>query len=106
MGEVHARKNTKMADDGKEPEDTTEEGGGEDVEAEANVEFKPLIELPDLVETKTGEEDEDVIFKMRTKMFRFVESSKEWKERGTGMSAFCGTRRTRRFGCSCVLRKL
>jgi len=84
MGEVHARKNTKMADDGKEPEDTTEEGGGEDVEAEANVEFKPLIELPDLVETKTGEEDEDVIFKMRTKMFRFVEASKEWKERGTG----------------------
>jgi hypothetical protein len=35
-----------MADDGKEPEDTTEEGGGEDVEAEANVEFKPLIEVP------------------------------------------------------------
>ena len=42
------------------------------------------LQLPDLVETKTGEEDEDVIFKMRTKMFRFVESSKEWKERGTG----------------------
>merc|ERR1712205_243850 len=72
------------ADDGKEPEETGEEGAGEDVEAEANVEFKPLIDLPDLVETKTGEEDEDVIFKMRTKMFRFVESSKEWKERGTG----------------------
>ena len=42
------------------------------------------LQLPDLVETKTGEEDEDVIFKMRTKMFRFVEASKEWKERGTG----------------------
>ena len=34
-----------MADDPKEPEDTEEGGAGEDVEAEANVEFKPLIEV-------------------------------------------------------------
>jgi len=33
-----------MADDPKEPEET-EEAGGEDVEAEANVEFKPLIDV-------------------------------------------------------------
>jgi hypothetical protein len=46
------------------------------------------LQLPDLVETKTGEEDEDVIFKMRTKMFRFVESSKEWKERDKGCPLF------------------
>jgi hypothetical protein len=32
-----------MADDGKEPEDT-EEGDVGDVEAEPNVEFKPLLD--------------------------------------------------------------
>jgi hypothetical protein len=39
------RASGKMADDGKEPEETGEEGAGEDVEAEANVEFKPLIDV-------------------------------------------------------------
>jgi hypothetical protein len=35
-----------MADDPKKPDDAEEEGGdGQDVEAEANVEFKPLIEV-------------------------------------------------------------
>ena len=33
-------------------------------------------------EIKTGEEDEDLIFKGRGKLYRFRE--KEWKERGTG----------------------
>ena len=39
----------KMADDPKEPEEGEEGGGGEDVEAEANVEFKPLIEVRDRI---------------------------------------------------------
>ena len=34
-----------MADVPKEEPEETEEGGGEDVEAEAKVEFKPLIEV-------------------------------------------------------------
>ena len=34
------------------------------------------------VEVKTGEEDEDLIFKSRGKLFRFRDG--EWKERGTG----------------------
>ena len=33
-------------------------------------------------EIKTGEEDEDLIFKIRAKLYRFRDS--EWKERGTG----------------------
>mmetsp|Transcript_22140 Transcript_22140/g.45153 ORF Transcript_22140/g.45153 Transcript_22140/m.45153 type:complete len:199 (+) Transcript_22140:32-628(+) len=61
-----------------------EDEGADDVEAEAQVEFKPLIELPPEIVIKSGEEDEEVIFKMRTKMFRFNEPTKEWKERGTG----------------------
>ncbi|XP_026466134.1 E3 SUMO-protein ligase RanBP2-like [Ctenocephalides felis] len=44
--------------------------------------FKPIIPLPDVVELKTGEEDEEVLFKARSKLYRFVD--KEWKERGIG----------------------
>ncbi|KAI0719508.1 RanBP1 domain-containing protein [Cerioporus squamosus] len=46
--------------------------------------FEPVIKLTEQVETKTNEEDEDVVFKMRAKLFRFAADSSEWKERGTG----------------------
>lgn len=36
----------------------------EQTEEEPNVEFKPVIHLTEQVETKTLEEDEDVLFKM------------------------------------------
>lgn len=36
------------------------------------------------METKTNEEDEEVLFKIRAKLFRFAKDSSEWKERGTG----------------------
>ncbi|KAG4077318.1 hypothetical protein HA402_009719 [Bradysia odoriphaga] len=47
-------------------------------------EFTPLIALPDLIEVKTGEEEELVKFEHRAKLLRFVKESKEWKERGVG----------------------
>ncbi|KAF8528991.1 ran/spi1 binding protein [Hysterangium stoloniferum] len=53
-------------------------------EEEADTHFEPVIKLTDQVQTKTHEEDEDVIFKMRAKLFRFETASSEWKERGTG----------------------
>lgn len=43
-----------------------------------------MIHLTEKVETKTNEEQEEVVFKMRAKLFRFDRDSKEWKERGTG----------------------
>ncbi|KAI1786504.1 ran/spi1 binding protein [Ganoderma leucocontextum] len=46
--------------------------------------FEPVIKLTEQVETKTHEEDEQVLFKMRAKLFRFATDSSEWKERGTG----------------------
>jgi len=51
---------------------------------EVDPHFEPVIKLTEQVETKTHEEDEDVLFKMRAKLFRFDSVSTEWKERGTG----------------------
>ncbi|KAI0320614.1 ran/spi1 binding protein [Amylostereum chailletii] len=53
-------------------------------EEEAEPHFEPVIQLTEQVETKTNEENEDAIFKMRAKLFRFDAGSNEWKERGTG----------------------
>ena len=58
---------------------------------EHGAEFKPLVNLPE-VEVKTGEDDEDVLFKMRSKLYIFVtedvyggeKRTNFWKERGTG----------------------
>lgn len=49
-----------------------------------DVHFEPVIRLTEKVETKTNEESEEQVFKMRAKLFKFVRESSEWKERGTG----------------------
>lgn len=49
-----------------------------------DVHFEPVIKLTEKVETKTNEESEEQLFKMRAKLFKFVKESSEWKERGTG----------------------
>lgn len=51
-------------------------------EEEDNIYFKPVIPLPDKVDVKTGEEQEDVLYCHRAKLFRFTDG--EWKERGIG----------------------
>ncbi|XP_015598012.1 E3 SUMO-protein ligase RanBP2 isoform X2 [Cephus cinctus] len=63
-------------------------GGGETSEDEVtesdDVYFPPVIPLPDKVDVKTGEENEEVLYSHRAKLFRFDDSAKEWKERGLG----------------------
>lgn len=56
---------------------------GAEVEAEPDVHFEPVMKLEE-VKVTTMEEDEEVVFKMRAKLFRFIKESNEWKERGTG----------------------
>ncbi|CAG5117829.1 unnamed protein product, partial [Candidula unifasciata] len=61
-------------------------GGEQDhvEEYEPNVDFKPVIALPELVEKKTGEENEIEVFVDRCRLFRFDPELKQWKERGIG----------------------
>ncbi|XP_078259337.1 E3 SUMO-protein ligase RanBP2-like [Rhinoraja longicauda] len=47
--------------------------------------FDPVVPLPDKVDVKTGEEDEESLFSNRAKLFRFDTETKEWKERGIGL---------------------
>ncbi|CAF4720880.1 unnamed protein product [Rotaria sp. Silwood1] len=58
-------------------------GGGEDESYEPNVSFKPIVQLS-AVEVKTGEEDENVLFCERGKLYRFDAESNQMKERGVG----------------------
>ncbi|KAJ7283906.1 RanBP1 domain-containing protein [Mycena rebaudengoi] len=53
-------------------------------EEEIDPHFEPVVKLTEQVDTKTHEEDEEVLFKMRAKLFRFDAEASEWKERGTG----------------------
>ncbi|XP_041127453.1 ranBP2-like and GRIP domain-containing protein 4 isoform X4 [Polyodon spathula] len=46
--------------------------------------FEPIVPLPEKVDVKTGEEDEEEMFCNRAKLFRFETEAKEWKERGIG----------------------
>ncbi|KAJ8329621.1 Ran GTPase binding protein Sbp1 [Batrachochytrium dendrobatidis] len=62
----------------------TEAAGEDEVEASPDVHFEPVMKLEQLDDIKTFEEDEDAIFKMRAKLFRFDKDLVEWKERGTG----------------------
>ncbi|KAK1751878.1 spi1-GTP-binding protein [Echria macrotheca] len=63
----------------------SKEGEEEDAPPESeDVHFEPVIHLTEKVETKTNEESEEQLFKMRAKLFKFVRESSEWKERGTG----------------------
>ena len=71
---------------GKQNKSVNEEGE-EDEDAEADSHdphFEPIVPLPELVEVKTGEEEEEEVFKHRSKVYRFCSDTKQWKERGVG----------------------
>merc|ERR1719443_571767 len=88
----------------REPESSTgaaeEDDNGYAPEEEAQVEFQPLVKLEE-VKTNTGEENEEVLFKMRAKLFRWESDSwekevKMWKERGTGDVKFLQEKDTKK----------
>ncbi|XP_014610617.1 PREDICTED: E3 SUMO-protein ligase RanBP2-like [Polistes canadensis] len=63
-------------------------GGGETSDEEVvesdDIHFSPIIPMPDEIEVKTGEEDEEILYSHRAKLFRYDSAAKEWKERGLG----------------------
>ncbi|KAK9464473.1 hypothetical protein V1512DRAFT_268301 [Lipomyces arxii] len=62
-----------------------EEEDEDEAPTSPDVHFEPLVKL-EKVEVKTNEEDEEILFKIRAKLFRFDKTNEpgEWKERGTG----------------------
>ncbi|XP_067151302.1 ranBP2-like and GRIP domain-containing protein 4 isoform X3 [Apteryx mantelli] len=73
--------NSDLANRSHETEGGSTHGGDED---DDGPHFDPVVPLPDKIEVKTGEEDEEEFFCNRAKLFRFDAESKEWKERGIG----------------------
>ncbi|OZJ03017.1 Ran-specific GTPase-activating protein 1, partial [Bifiguratus adelaidae] len=69
--------------------------GEDEVEASPDVHFEPVVKL-EQVEVRTMEEDEDTLFKMRAKLFRFDKPLGEWKERGTGDVKFLQHKETKK----------
>ncbi|KAG5937484.1 hypothetical protein E4U60_001923 [Claviceps pazoutovae] len=64
--------------------DAAREAGEDEPPESVDVHFEPVIKLTEKVETKTHEEAETQLFKMRAKLFKFNKDTSEWKERGTG----------------------
>jgi E3 SUMO-protein ligase RanBP2 len=46
--------------------------------------YQPIIQLPQLVDVQTGEEEEKKLFAERAKLYRYDAEAKQWKERGIG----------------------
>ncbi|XP_059626452.1 ran-binding protein 1 homolog b-like [Cornus florida] len=70
-----------MADREHEHREEEEAATGEDEDTGAPVD--PIIKL-EQVSVTTGEEDEDSILDLKSKLYRFDKEGKQWKERGAG----------------------
>ncbi|VDK42217.1 unnamed protein product [Anisakis simplex] len=100
---------TKLATSKKSNEDASEkneshhEENQQDGEFVPTAHFEPLIPTPPIVQVKTGEEDEKVLFKARAKLYRFVEDTSEYKERGVGDIKILLNEKTKK--CRVVMRR-
>ena len=58
-------------------------GEGDGADDEFQAEFKPVVQLAE-VETVSGEEAEEALCDVKSKLYRFDHGPGEWKERGVG----------------------
>ncbi|KAK1285781.1 hypothetical protein QJS10_CPB20g00273 [Acorus calamus] len=70
-----------MADPEHETPTEVAEGGGEEEDTGAQV--APIVRLEEVAVT-TGEEDEEVLYDQKAKLYRFDKEGNQWKERGAG----------------------
>ena len=84
---------TKKDADATDNGDEGENGGEEEEECAA--EFKPVVQL-DEVEVSTGEEEEEALFDVKCKLYRFDNDAGEWKERGVGQAKLLRHKENRR----------
>lgn len=85
----------KEEEEEKEEPKKEEKKDAEEAPESPDVHFEPVVTL-EKVEVKTMEEDEEVMFKVRAKLFRFDAEAKEWKERGTGDVKFLQNKETKK----------
>nr|AAM13098.1 Ran binding protein [Arabidopsis thaliana] len=69
----------------RENRDEEETGANEDEDTGAQV--APIVRLEEVAVT-TGEEDEDTILDLKSKLYRFDKDGSQWKERGAGTVKF------------------
>eukprot|EP01104_Vermistella_antarctica_P017253 TRINITY_DN608_c0_g1_i1.p1 TRINITY_DN608_c0_g1~~TRINITY_DN608_c0_g1_i1.p1 ORF type:complete len:214 (-),score=103.14 TRINITY_DN608_c0_g1_i1:89-670(-) len=72
------------------------EAAATDDKKDEGVKEDPNAPKAEVVEILTLEEDEDVLFKMRARLFRFNKEDSEWKERGTGDVKFLQHKETKK----------
>ncbi|GJN08176.1 hypothetical protein PR202_ga26069 [Eleusine coracana subsp. coracana] len=65
------------------PAEEEEESSAAAEEEDTGAQVAPIIKLEEVAVT-TGEEDEDVLLDMKSKLYRFDKEGNQWKERGTG----------------------
>lgn len=81
---------TKKANATADGTNTSESGAGEEgdtgeeVEAAVDVHFEPVIPLPELVPVYTGEENDELLYAQRAKLYVYHPDTAEWKERALG----------------------
>eukprot|EP01025_Chloroclados_australasicus_P025726 TRINITY_DN25663_c0_g1_i1.p2 TRINITY_DN25663_c0_g1~~TRINITY_DN25663_c0_g1_i1.p2 ORF type:complete len:264 (-),score=47.30 TRINITY_DN25663_c0_g1_i1:411-1202(-) len=54
-------------------------------EEDCSQDYAPVVQLEE-VQTTTGEEEEEVLFESKSKLYRFDQDVGEWKERGVGVA--------------------
>ncbi|XP_022088005.1 E3 SUMO-protein ligase RanBP2-like isoform X2 [Acanthaster planci] len=62
----------------------TKEEDGEQESHEHDPHYEPIMSLPELSQVKTGEEEEEVMYKQRARLYRYAKELGVWKERGIG----------------------
>ncbi|CAK5082258.1 unnamed protein product [Meloidogyne enterolobii] len=81
------------------PKNNNEDGDDKPEEFTPKDNFQPIVPLPSKIETKSGEENEEIVFEARCRLFRFDKADKEYKTRGTGDLKILFDKQKNRYRC-------